>query len=192
MSKVYCRWLIVAAACSAVLVHAAPARSVPAQTVVFLSSEQKVFDTGPHLSLFGYYYGRTGVSLLGLYAGPRWKFGDLGVEFKGGVYGGADLETRAIVNNQIDFSKKHLSVTWFNDWYPPDEIYSYLNTMLVFGPLYVGGVADLTYDWSAKGYTTFSEGPSIGLGTKSLYFGTAYLFTNHHSQAIRMTVGLTL
>ena len=192
MPNVYRRLLVIACAWLTIVSLSRPARAVPAQTVVFLSSEQKVLDSGPHLSLFGYYYGRSGVSLLGLYAGPRWKFGDLGVEFKGGVYGGPDLETRAIVNNQIDFSKKHLSVTWFNDWYPPDEIYSYLNTMLVFGPLYVGGVADLTYDWSRTGYTTFSEGPTIGIGTKALYFGTAYLFTNHHTTAIRMTVGITL
>ena len=188
------RFVYVAALAAAIALAlvATPARAIPAQTVVFLSSDQKIREGAPHLSLFGYYYDRTGVSLLGIYAGPRWTFGHLGVEFKAGVYGGPGLETRAIANNQIDFSAKHLSVAWFTDWYPTDEMYSYLSTMLVFGPLYVGGVGDVTYDWSAHPFTTFSEGPAIGLGTKSLYVGAAYLFTNAHTTAIRMSIGITL
>jgi hypothetical protein len=175
------------------------AGDVPAQMVVFLGNQQKVLKGGPQLSLFAFFYGRTDVSLLGVYAGPRWTFGALGVEFKTGVYGGTNYSARPILNNQIDVTKKHLSIAWFTDLYPPDEAYSYLSTFLVFGPIYIGGVADVTVDWSHAPYTKYQEGPALGAGTKTIYLGVAYLFVDdtsipahERSNAIRMTVGLTL
>jgi len=188
------RALFASALGAGALLVAPSARAVPAQIAVFLNSTQKVFDSGtaPQLSLFGFYYNRTDVSVLGVYAGPRWKFGDLGVELKTGVYGGENYPVRAIVNNQLDFTQKHISLTSFTDWYPPDQMYTYAGAFAVFGPLYLGAVGDLTRDWSAQPFTTIQGGPSIGVGTKALYFGVAFIFRNDDTQAIRMTVGVTL
>jgi hypothetical protein len=175
------------------LTVAPSARAVPAQIAVFLNSTQKVLDSGPQLSLFGFFYSRPGVDVLGVYAGPRWTFGSVGVEFKTGVYGGGDnYPVKAILNNQLDLTLKHLSLTSFTDWYPPTQMYTYLSGFFVYGPLYVGAVSDLTRDWSSLPFTTIQGGPSVGLGTKGLYLGVAYIFRNDDTQAVRMTVGITL
>lgn len=184
--------LLFAATLAALTLGARPAHALPTEIILFLGSEQKVLEKGPKLSLFGFFFSRGNASVLGVYGGPRWTFGPLGVEGKLGVYGGGDYPAKAILNNQVDFTLKHLSVASFTDYYPTQQIYTYLSTFLVFGPLYVGGVADVTYDWSDKGFKSMSKGPSVGLGTKSLYFGTSYVFRTDHSQTLRMTVGITL
>jgi hypothetical protein len=176
-----------------VLLVPARAEALPTETIVFLNSEQKVLEKAPNLSLFGFFFSRNAQSVLGVYAGPRWKLGDFGVEGKLGVYGGDGFPAKAIFNTQVDYALEHLSVTSFTDWYPPDQVYSYLSTFLVFGPLYVGGVADVTIDWSGTRTTkTMSKGPSVGLGTKNLYLGTSYILRSDRSESLRMTVGITL
>ncbi len=170
-----------------------PAHAVGTEMIVFLNSYQKFEKQKlPQLSLFGFFFARKNASVLGVYGGPRWEFGPIGVEGKLGVYGGGDYPAKAIVNNQVDLTLKYLSVTSFTDYYPTNQIYSYLSTFLTFGPLNVGGVADFTYDWSDKPFKTMSKGPSIGLGTKALYFGVSYIFRTDHSESLRMTVGVTL
>ena len=159
---------------------------------MFLNSNQKLGDGWPDLALFSYYYGRKDVSLLGIYAGPRWTFGRVGVEFKTGAYGGNDLETKAILNNQVDFTSKYFSAAFFTDYYPKSEVYSYLSALFTLGPLYLGAVGDLTHDWGPYTGTITSAGPLIGVGTKGLYLGTALLFRSDQTQAIRLTLGLTL
>jgi hypothetical protein len=186
--------MLLAAACAASLVCSArPSYAVGSEMIVFLNSYQKLDEKKlPELSLFGFFFARHSQSVLGVYGGPRWKIGNFGVEAKLGVYGGADYPAKAIINNQIDYTLKYLSVTSFTDYYPTQQIYSYLSTFLTFGPLNVGGVADVTYDWSDKPFKTMSKGPSIGLATKYLYLGTSYIFRTDRSQSIRMTVGVTL
>jgi hypothetical protein len=169
----------------------ASAGAVPSQIVVFLNSNQKVKEDYPELALFSYYYARTGVSLLGVYAGPRWTYGDVGAELKTGVYGGNGLDTRAIVNTQLDWASKPFSITSFTDWYPTDEVYSYLSAFAQLGPLFGGIVGDLSYKWGRDGFTTYAGGPTIGAGTKTMYLGITYLTDQDRRHAIRMTVGLT-
>lgn len=188
------RPILAAAVLIAVLCAAErPAHAVGSEMIVFLNSYQKLEkEKLPQLSLFGFFFARKSVSVLGVYGGPRWEFGPIGVEGKIGMYGGGDYPAKAIVNNQVDLTLKHLSVTSFTDYYPTSQIYSYLSTFLVFGPLNIGGVADVTYDWGEKPFKTMSKGPSIGLGTKALYFGVSYIFRTDRSESMRMTVGVTL
>lgn len=171
---------------------ARPARAIPSQTIIFLGSNQRIREGYPQAALFGYYYGRDDVSLLGLYAGPRWTFGGWGVELKTGVYGGPGLGAHPIANNQIDFTSKRFSLTSFSDVYPNQQAYSYLSAYVNFDPLFLGVVSDFTADWSATTTTKVTGGPTIGAGTKTLYFGTSYLFSTQHTTAIRLTVGITI
>lgn len=189
------RWraLLAATCLGFLLTSARPAHAVGTEMIVFLNSYQKLEkEKLPELSLFGFFFSRNGESVLGIYGGPRWKFGNIGVEAKGGVYGGGKYPAKAIINNQVDFTLKYLSVTSFTDYYPTQQIYSYLSTFLTFGPLNVGGVADVTYDWSDKPFKTMSKGPSIGLGTKNLYLAASYIIRSDRSESLRMTVGITL
>lgn len=185
---------MLAAACAITLLFVTrPAHAVDTEMIVFLNSYQKFEKTKlPQLALFGFFFARNKESVLGVYGGPRWEFGSFGVEAKLGVYGGGDYPAKAIVNNQLDFTLKHLSVTSFTDYYPTNQIYSYLSTFLLFGPLNIGGVADVTFDWSDKPFKTMSKGPSIGLGTKGLYLGVSYIFRSDRSESLRMTLGITL
>jgi hypothetical protein len=170
---------------------ARPARATPTQIIVFLSSTQQFKEDLPKLSLFGYFYARQGVNLLGIYAGPRWTWGPFGLEFKTGGYGGTDIEARAILNNQMDLTWANFSLTSFTDFYPSTEIYSYLSAYANAGPIFGGAVADLTRDWSATPQTIVTGGPTVGAGTKAMYLGTTYVFSNEHQRWIRLTVGLT-
>ncbi|MFO0660577.1 MAG: hypothetical protein U0165_12205 [Polyangiaceae bacterium] len=168
------------------------ASATPSQVVIFLNSIQRVKEGWPQLSLFSFYYGRSDVSVLGIYAGPRWTLGHWGLEMKAGVYGGGVNEGHAIINNQIDYSRKHFSVTSFTDWYPPREVYTYLSVFGIFDPLYVGAVGDVDASWDPDAkFVNYGGGPTIGLGTKAMYLGTSLIFNNTQKRAIRLTVGLT-
>ena len=175
------------------LLSAPPASAYSTQMLVFLNSYQMVQKGWPDLSLFAFYYGRPDISVLGVYAGPRWKWGDFGFELKTGAYGGGSQEAKAIVNTQLDYSLPWLSLTSFTDYYPLTEIYTYASAFGVIGNiLYVGGVGDYTYDWGPEAANILQGGPSIGAGTKKAYLAVSYIFRNDDTQWIRLTVGLTL
>jgi hypothetical protein len=177
----------------ALLLTASPARALPTQMVVFLNSYQTVEKGWPDLSLFAFYYARPNVSVLGVYAGPRWKWGNLGLEVKTGAYGGGSQETKAIANVQVDYSLPWLSLTSFTDYYPLTQIYSYASAFGIIGKiLFIGGVADVTYDWGPEPVQQVQGGPSLGAGTKNAYLGVSYMFRNDDTQWIRLTVGITL
>jgi hypothetical protein len=171
----------------------AEARAVPTQTIVFLNSNQRIKEGYPQLALFSYYYARPGLAVLGIYAGPRWTFGNFGVEFKTGAYGGGSLDAHAIINNQLDYTSKYLSITSFTDWYPRAEIYTYLSAYAVLGPLYLGGVGDYDQIWAPAeaALKSYGGGPAIGVGTRAMYLATSLIFKNDHTRAIRLTIGLT-
>ncbi len=186
------RSLVAALAATAVLSAVSTASATPSQVVIFLNSTQKIKAGYPQLSLFSFYYGRSDVSVLGIYAGPRWTVGNWGFEMKAGAYGGGENEGHAIINNQIDYSRKHFSITSFTDWYPPAEVYSYLSAFAIFDPLYLGVVGDIDGSWDPKAkFVNYGGGPSVGLGTKAMYLATSLIFNNTQGKAIRLTVGLT-
>lgn len=173
------------------LLYSSPALAKKTQILTFLNSAQRIKEGYPQLSLFGFYYSKADLSLLGLYAGPRWTFGPIGVELKTGVYGGGDLDAKAIINTQIDYSHKYVSAFIFGDWYPADTAYAYASAFFTPQPLYLGFTSDLSYDCSAKKCVTVSGGPSVGVGTKAMYVATSYIFVSDDTSWIRLSVGLT-
>lgn len=183
--------LLALAALAAALLAPRDAGALKSPIVVFLNSNQRIKEGFPQLALFGFYYGREGVNVLGVYAGPRYTFGPIGVELKGGAYGGGAHDARAIINNQIDLTTRYFSVASFTDWYPKNVYYSYLSAFFTPLPLYLGFIGDLSYDCSASPCTTLSGGPSVGVGTKAMYVATSLLFTNTDNRYLRLTVGLT-
>jgi hypothetical protein len=185
------RPLLVVTALAASLFVARPASALPIEESIFLISNQRVAEGYPQAALFGYYFAREGTSYLGIYAGPRWTFGRLGFELKTGAYGGPAADARVIFNNQTDYTHKWFSVTSFTDVYPGDSFYTYLSTYLNLQPLYLGFVGDYTHELVGVPYRKLSGGPTIGVGTKTLYFGTTYMFSSKNSNAIRLTVGFT-
>lgn len=175
----------------ALLLCPSTASAIETPIVAFLNSNQRIKEGYPQLALFGFYYGREGVNILGIYAGPRWTFGPVGVEFKTGAYGGGSFPGHAIVNNQVDFLSKYFSIASFTDWYPKDLVYSYLSAFFTPLPFYLGAIGDLSYDCSARRCTSLSGGPSLGVGTRAMYVATSYLFTNTSNRWLRLTLGLT-
>jgi hypothetical protein len=178
---------------TALLLGTSRAEALSTQMVVFLNSSQPIATGWPDLSLFAFYYARPDVNVLGVYAGPRWKWGDFGLEVKTGAYGGGSQEAKAIVNMQLDYSRPWLSLTSFTDYYPLTQIYSYASAFGIIGNiLFIGALGDFTYDWGPTPVTQLQGGPSLGAGTKKAYLAVSYLFRNDDTQWIRLTVGLTL
>lgn len=185
------RLLLPATALSTLFLFARPASALPTEESIFLISNQRVAEGYPQAALFGYYFARDGLSLLGIYAGPRWTFGRLGFELKLGAYGGPGVDSRAIFNNQTDYVHKWFSVTSFTDVYPGDSVYTYLSSYLSLQPLYLGVISDYTHELVGAPYRKLSGGPTIGVGTKTLYLATTYMFSSKNSNAIRLSVGFT-